>query len=130
MAEGRTHLTQFSIDSSGGGNNYGKTEVLDREPTTAAAFTRLSRLLPGYEYKLSMSSDGFNISDEDVLVAVDLLELDSTVAKVTRNVLRDAESDLGINAINYLWHIRGILHTFLRRQFHRTGARGRYYTLP
>ncbi|KGO55437.1 hypothetical protein PEX2_049600 [Penicillium expansum] len=75
-------------------------EVPDRKPSIKGPL-ELSRLLPGFDYDLNFTAQGFS-TDEHVLITVELLELDSTVAAVTRDILRDAEfDDKSVNALAF-----------------------------
>lgn len=74
--------------------------VPDKDPSIRGVMA-LSRLVPGWVYNLNLTADGFS-ADEHVLITVELLELDSTVADVTRDILSDAESEgSGVNALAF-----------------------------
>jgi hypothetical protein len=102
-AKGRTHNTDFRIyypDNRWA--NGGSEEVPEGEPILVGPSVRLHTFPPGDRYRLSITSYDYSpTEEEDVLVTIDLLKLDSDVAEVTRDVLRDAESELGINAIAF-----------------------------
>ena len=88
-------------------------EVLDREPSIKGPL-QLSRLLPGFKYDLNFSAQGFS-TNEHVLITVELLKLESTVAAVTRDILRDAElDDKSVNAIAFGFSEASFAHLMVR----------------
>lgn len=60
----------------------------------------MSRLAAGSNYKLALYVQNFD-EGEELAITVDLLELDTTLARVTKDVLMDAEKKLGINAMAF-----------------------------
>ncbi|KAE8337909.1 hypothetical protein BDV24DRAFT_166765 [Aspergillus arachidicola] len=84
-------------------NNYVSgifAEVPDKKPSIKGALY-LSRLLSNLAYNIYFSAGGF-LDDEYISITVDLLELDSTVAAVARDILRDTEIyDNSINTLTF-----------------------------
>lgn len=92
-------------------------EVLDKKPSIRGDST-LSRLVPGLVYNLDLTATGFS-ADEHVLITVELLELDSTVADVTRDILRDAESEpdgAGVNALAFGFSEASFAHLMVKQR--------------
>jgi hypothetical protein len=75
-------------------------EVLDKKPSIRGV-SKLSRLVPGLGYNFHLTAGGFS-TDEHVLITAELLKLDSTVADVTRDILRDAELEPEGHNVNAL----------------------------
>jgi hypothetical protein len=103
-ADDRNH--EFSLFLSVGPNNTYVNScsagVPDKKPSVKGV-SKLSRLVPGLVYNADLTARGFS-ADEHVLITFELLELDSTVADVTRDILRDAESEpdgAGVNALAF-----------------------------
>ena len=93
-ADNRNHGINLFLTASVGPNdnfvNSISAEVPDKKPSIKGSST-LSRLVPGSVYNVDLTASGFS-ADEHVLITVELLELDSTVADVTRDILIAAES--------------------------------------
>lgn len=105
---GRSHETNVSLSFENDTYvNSTQLDVLDGEPTTSSFRSLLSRLVTGYNYKLGLYVSGFDHDGEEVAISVDLLELDTTLAQVTKDVLMDAEKELRINDFR---HLRGDIH--------------------
>ncbi|RAK77676.1 carboxypeptidase-like regulatory domain-containing protein [Aspergillus fijiensis CBS 313.89] len=66
------------------------TVVTDKKPSVKGD-TTLSHLVPGVLYNVNITAKGF-ATGERTLITVELLELDSTVANVTRDILLETES--------------------------------------
>lgn len=99
---GRSHETNVSLSFENDIYvNSTQLDVLDGEPTTSSFRSLLSRLVTGYNYKLGLYVSGFDHDGEEVAISVDLLELDTTLAQVTKGVLMDAEEELRINAMTF-----------------------------
>ncbi|EAW19883.1 uncharacterized protein NFIA_095030 [Aspergillus fischeri NRRL 181] len=101
-ADKRNHDIRVSLTSKPNDDHVNGifAVVPDKEPSTKGAWS-LSRLLPDSAYNVHFSAGGFS-DDEHVLIIVELLKLDSTVAAVTRNILRDTEAgDNSVNALTF-----------------------------
>lgn len=97
---GRLHETRINLSTEEGTYvNYTQPDVHDGETVISSFRSRLSRHLPGVNYKLGIFVTDF--AHEEVTVTIDLLELDTTLGRVTKDVLMDAEKDLGINAMTF-----------------------------
>ncbi|KAH7079831.1 hypothetical protein BKA63DRAFT_562548 [Paraphoma chrysanthemicola] len=96
----RIHATYFAIYYPD--DHYANglwTDVPEGEPTMAGVNNGLLALPPGRGYKVSMGSYDYSSTEEDVVVTIELLALDPNVTEVTRDVILDAESEPGVNAI-------------------------------
>ncbi|GFF78339.1 hypothetical protein IFM47457_04632 [Aspergillus lentulus] len=95
--EGRPH--EVNLDPGVG--SFIMMQVPDKQPTLAGPTSSLNRMFKDTVYQLRITASGFNPTGEDVSVKVEIFGYHSTLASVTRDVLREAESEPSTNAIAF-----------------------------
>ena len=96
----RNHATTLHLGTAEGDvYDEGRLDAYDAD-TVKGSMLNITRLYPGVTYSLRLYSYGFE-EGEAVTVTIELLNLETTFAEVTRNVLVAAEADPATNALAF-----------------------------
>uniref|UniRef100_A0A8H7K180 Uncharacterized protein n=1 Tax=Bionectria ochroleuca TaxID=29856 RepID=A0A8H7K180_BIOOC len=108
------------ILSAGPGNSFVNSinsDVPDNIPSIRGA-SRVSRQVADLKYNVNLTASGFS-TDEVVVITVEVLELNSTVAEVTRDILMEVESEpngANINALTFGFSEASFAHLMTRQR--------------